>query len=235
MPSALDSLSAEAMNSCTSAEFFDGYRHNQSCRGREVSRGTLRSSFVQSALRSSTLYYTKQHTHTHTQHTFNGSLSRTTRVSRYRKVKPIWILLKQETVSGSGISWAICKSAPHSRQITTPAPHRSSFLQTGCPSWCPTNSIKALKAYQTKQQHSRHYQAMLHACSAQLQPIVTHAAWSWSVCMSVGHNLRHTKKRINRSKCHLGWNQVGPINHIGPNPPQGKGNLGGELLASCKI
>jgi len=24
----------------------------------------------------------------------------------------IWILLKQETVSGSGISWAICKSAP---------------------------------------------------------------------------------------------------------------------------
>jgi len=37
------------------------------------------------------------------------------------KVKPIWILLKQETVSGTGISWAICKSAPHSRQTTTPA------------------------------------------------------------------------------------------------------------------
>jgi len=139
------------------------------------------------------LYTTQNNTHTHTQHTFNGSLSRTTRVSRYRKVKPIWILLKQETVSGSGISWAICKSAPHSRQITTPAPHRSSFLQTGCPSWCPTNSVKALKAYQTKQQHSRHYQATLHACSAQLQPIVTHVAWSWSVCMSVGHNLRCTK------------------------------------------
>ena len=32
----------------------------------------------------------------------------------------VWILLKQETVSGSGISWAICKSAPHSRQITKP-------------------------------------------------------------------------------------------------------------------
>jgi len=43
------------------------------------------------------------------------------------KVKPIWILLKQETVSGSGISWAICKSAPRSRQITTPAPHQSVF------------------------------------------------------------------------------------------------------------
>jgi len=42
-----------------------------------------------------------------------------------RKVKPIWILLKQETVSGSGISWAICKSAPCSIQITMPAPHYS--------------------------------------------------------------------------------------------------------------
>ena len=63
-----------------------------------------------------------------------------------RKVKPIWILLKQETVSGSGISRAICKSAPHSRQITTPTPHRSFFLQAGCPFCCPTNSVKALKA-----------------------------------------------------------------------------------------
>ena len=42
-----------------------------------------------------------------------------------RKTKPIWILLKQETVSGSGISWAVCKSAP--RQITTPATHHSVF------------------------------------------------------------------------------------------------------------
>ena len=46
-----------------------------------------------------------------------------------KKVKPIWILLKQETVSGSGISWAVCKSAPHSSQITTPAPHHSVFYR----------------------------------------------------------------------------------------------------------
>ena len=65
-----------------------------------------------------------------------------------RKVKPVWILLKQETVSGSGINWAICKSAPCPRQITTPVPHHhhSVFLQAGCPSCCPTNSVKALKA-----------------------------------------------------------------------------------------
>ena len=46
-----------------------------------------------------------------------------------RKVKPVWILLKQETVIGSGISWAICKSAPRSRQITMPAPHHLVFYR----------------------------------------------------------------------------------------------------------
>ena len=54
-----------------------------------------------------------------------------------RKVKPIWILLKQETVSGSGISWAICKSAPHSRQITMPAPNTQFF--TGRMPFLPSN------------------------------------------------------------------------------------------------
>jgi len=32
-------------------------------------------------------------------------------------------------VSGSGISWAVCKSAPRCRQTTTPAPHRSVFYR----------------------------------------------------------------------------------------------------------
>ena len=44
-----------------------------------------------------------------------------------RKVKSMWILLKQVTVSGSGISWAICKSGNTHRQITTPAPQPLSF------------------------------------------------------------------------------------------------------------
>ena len=65
-------------------------------------------------------------THTHTRLTalFPG-IPRT----GTRKVKPIWILLKQETVSGSGISWAICKSAPRSRQITMPASHCWAFYR----------------------------------------------------------------------------------------------------------
>ena len=87
---------------------------------------------------------TPTHTHTHTHLTalcpgLPGSAGT-------RKVKPVWILLKQETVSGSGISWAVCKSAPRSRQITMPAPPPLSFLQAGCPSCRPTNSVKALKA-----------------------------------------------------------------------------------------
>ena len=64
-----------------------------------------------------------------------------------RKVKPIWILLKQEAVSGSGISWAICKSAPRSRQITTPAPHHSVFYR---PDALPATQSTASKHWRQK-------------------------------------------------------------------------------------
>jgi len=57
-------------------------------------------------------------------HLFNGPFSGW---AGTRKEKPVWILLKQETLSGSGVSWAICKSAPSSRQITMPARHHSVF------------------------------------------------------------------------------------------------------------
>ena len=67
------------------------------------------------------------HTHTHTRLT--ALCPGLPGWAGTRKVKPIWILLKQETVSGSSISWAVCKSAPRSRQITTPAPHHSVFYR----------------------------------------------------------------------------------------------------------
>ena len=63
------------------------------------------------------------HTHTHT--CLTAHFPRLPGWAGTRKVKPIWILLKQETVSGSGITWAICKYAPRSRQTTMPAPHHS--------------------------------------------------------------------------------------------------------------
>jgi len=76
---------------------------------------------------------TRTHTHTHLS-AFCTGLSGS---ADTRKVKPIWILLKQETVSGISISWAICKSASRSRQITLPAPHHSSF--TGQMPFLPPN------------------------------------------------------------------------------------------------
>jgi len=45
-------------------------------------------------------------------HPFNGPLSGTTQVSSYQKGKTNLDLLEQEKVNGSGISLAICKSAP---------------------------------------------------------------------------------------------------------------------------
>ena len=82
------------------------------------------------------LTYTYIHTYT-----FNGLFSTTTWISWHQKGKPFWILLKQEMLSSSGISWTICKLfAPHSRQITTSVPH-DSFLRAGCSSWRPTNSV----------------------------------------------------------------------------------------------
>ena len=53
-------------------------------------------------------------------------------------------------MSGSVISWAICKSAPRSRQITTPAPHHSVFYRPD-----------ALPAAQpTASKHWRHWSAI---------------------------------------------------------------------------
>ena len=51
------------------------------------------------------------------------TLSGTTQVIRYQKYKTNLDLLEEEIVSGNGISWAICKSAPR--------PSSSSSFQVG--------------------------------------------------------------------------------------------------------
>ena len=89
-----------------------------------------------------------------------------------RKVKPIWILLKQETVSGSGIRWDICKSAPSSREKTMPAPHHSVFYR-----------LDALPAAQPTA--SKHWRSILLIVADQLHTsddnICTYVAWCWCV------------------------------------------------------
>ena len=83
------------------------------------------------------------HTHIHLTALFPGL----PRWAGTRKVEPIRILLKRETVSGSGISWARCKSAPCSRQITTPASHHSIFYR---PDALPTAQPTASKHWYTQ-------------------------------------------------------------------------------------
>ena len=47
-------------------------------------------------------------------------------------------------MSGSGISWAICMSAPRSRQITMPVPHHSVFYRPDALPAAQPNSVKVL-------------------------------------------------------------------------------------------
>jgi len=76
-------------------------------------------------------------------------------------------------VSGSGISWAICKSAPRSRQITTPVPHHSVFYRPDAlPAAQPTASSTVCKNRAVKVEHICFYIASLkiirHYCCAVL-------------------------------------------------------------------
>ena len=76
----------------------------------------------------------EQGTHTHP---FNGLLSGTTRVSRYQKGK---VNLDFTEARDSEWQW---HQLGHMQVCTV---LRSVFLQAGCPSCCPTNSVKTLKA-----------------------------------------------------------------------------------------
>jgi len=86
-----------------------------------------------------------EETHTHT-HPFNGLFSGTTRVSRYQKGKTN---LDITEARDSEWQWPqlghmqVCISLQTDNHASTPP---LSFLQAGCPSCRPTNSVKALKA-----------------------------------------------------------------------------------------
>ena len=88
-----------------------------------------------------------RHTRTHTLvRSFNGPLSGTTQVSRYQKGKT-----NLDFTEARDNEWQwnqlghmqVCTSLQTDNHPSTPP---LSFLQTGCPSCCPTNSVKALKA-----------------------------------------------------------------------------------------
>ena len=82
---------------------------------------------------------------THT-HTFHGPLSGTTQVSRYQKGKT-----NLDFIEARDSEWQwhqlghmqVCTLLHTDNHASTPP---LSFLQAGCPSCRPTNSVKALKA-----------------------------------------------------------------------------------------
>ena len=83
--------------------------------------------------------------HLHT-HPFNGPFSGNTQVSRYQKGKTN---LDFTEARDSEWQWhqlghmQVCTSLQTDNHTSTPL---LCFVQAGCPSCCPTNSIKALKA-----------------------------------------------------------------------------------------
>ena len=91
------------------------------------------------------VHCTKTHTHAHT-HPFNGPLSGTTRVSRYQNGKTS---LDFTEARDSERQWhqlghmQVCTSLQTDNHASTPP---LSFLQAGCPSCRPNNSVRALKA-----------------------------------------------------------------------------------------
>jgi len=73
--------------------------------------------------------------------------SRTAWVSRHQKGKPFWLLLEHEMM---GWQWhqldhiqIICTLLQTDNHANT-SPVTTQFLQVGCPSCHPTNSVKAL-------------------------------------------------------------------------------------------
>jgi len=76
-------------------------------------------------------------------HTFYSTLDFVRNYPGELVPEPIWILLKQETVSGISISWdimQICTSPGRPRQITTPAHHSIFYRPDALPAAQPTAS-----------------------------------------------------------------------------------------------
>jgi len=80
------------------------------------------------------------HTEKHT-HPFNGPFSGTTRVSRYQKGKTNLDFTEARDSEWQRYQLGQCKSAPRSRQITTPVPQHSVFYRPDAlPATQPTAS-----------------------------------------------------------------------------------------------
>ena len=104
--------------------------------------GRMKDSWCQNPCSSEALLGTRATVHTHP---FNSPFSGTTQVSRYQKGKTN---LDFTEARDSEWQWhqlghmQVCTSLQTDNHASTPL---LSFLQAGCPSCRPTNSVKALK------------------------------------------------------------------------------------------
>ena len=83
-------------------------------------------------------------------------------------------------MSGSGISWAICKSAPRSRQTTTPAPHHSKFFTGRMPFLLPNQQHQSTEGKQDKQLQTDMWQTrniQQHCLIKHTRQDVNYCAW----------------------------------------------------------
>jgi len=104
--------------------------------------------------------YYKAILHAFKKHAFNGPLSGTTQVSRYQKGKT-----NLDFTEARDTEWQwhqldhmqVCTSLQTDNHASTPP----LFLQAGCPSCHPTNSIKALKAIQSNTTTSQSTECLL--------------------------------------------------------------------------
>jgi len=116
--------------------------------------------------------------------------------------------MEQEIVSGSGISWAICKSAPRPRQITMPAPHHSVYYRHALPAAQPTASkhwrqrFNIDKIHENTQNTQNHFMAIVLAKLCQL------ALQSEELQILLEQSL------IVCSACLCFWRQLGQPNNV---------------------
>ena len=116
---------------------------NESSAARSRSPTTTNAPGDTTELMNSVRFYVPLYTHTHP---LNGPLSGTTQVSRYQKGKTN---LDFTEARDSEWQWhqlghmQVCISLQTDNHAITPP---LSFLQAGCPSCCPTNSVRTLNS-----------------------------------------------------------------------------------------
>jgi len=168
--------------------------------------------YCDKSLNRSSYRHTQYHTHSHLTAPFLGLPG----WAGTRKVTPIWILLKQQTASGSGISWAICKSARCSRQITMSATHHSLFYR---PDAIPAAQQTASKHYILLFKNITVYHGPRQSCM--LKQCKTETLWLWTVNRKWGMGNQIVTLSLTKDDNHTGLNSNldqfwGIMSHLRP-------------------